>query len=129
MHPQLLLVNWQKPAEPSERLRMPWVRNPPTRSDVRRVRLRRSKRSGYRRDSESRETWLNLPAIVSFGEPGRIVGWSPRLQCSGVSALRWIVRVAKHYEGTTRKSLWYNIEKVLVELEKTGEGLMQAECV
>lgn len=37
-----------------------------------------------------------------------------------VSALEWIVRVAKRSTGSVRRGLWADIEKSLVELEKTA---------
>ena len=45
------------------------------------------------------------------------------------AALHWIMRVANHSQGAVRKALWLDIEKELVELEKTVDALMRAECV
>jgi len=42
--------------------------------------------------------------------------------------LRWLVRVAKYSEGANREALWLEAEKVLVELEKTTEAVLYAEC-
>jgi hypothetical protein len=43
--------------------------------------------------------------------------------------LRWLVRVAKYSEGTNRHALWLEAEKVLVDLEKTADAMLYAECV
>jgi hypothetical protein len=45
------------------------------------------------------------------------------------TALRWIVRVAKHSEGTVRDALWLRIQDTLPGLEKTAEALMRGERV
>lgn len=42
--------------------------------------------------------------------------------------LRWLVRVAKYSEGANRHALWLEAEKVLVDLEKTAEAMLYAEC-
>ena len=42
--------------------------------------------------------------------------------------LRWLVRVARYSEGANREALWLEAEKVLVELEKTAEAVLYAEC-
>jgi hypothetical protein len=41
-------------------------------------------------------------------------------------ALRWIVRVARHSEGTVREALWLDIEKALGDLGNIAEGLRHA---
>ena len=45
------------------------------------------------------------------------------------TALRWIVRVAKHSEGTVRDALWLRIQDTLPGLEETAEALMRGERV
>jgi hypothetical protein len=43
--------------------------------------------------------------------------------CVKESALRWIVRVAKHSEGSVRERLWTDIEKAVGDLEKLAESI------
>jgi hypothetical protein len=43
--------------------------------------------------------------------------------CVKESALRWIVRVAKHSEGSIRERLWTDIEKAVADLEKLAESI------
>lgn len=40
------------------------------------------------------------------------------------SALRWILRVAKHSSGTVREKLWTDIEDAVSDLEKTAYLVM-----
>jgi len=43
-----------------------------------------------------------------------------------VSALDWIVRVAKYSIGRVRERLWADIDRTLADLEKTAESVMRA---
>jgi hypothetical protein len=43
-----------------------------------------------------------------------------------VSALNWIVRVAKRSTGLVREGLWADIERALTDLEKTAHAVMRA---
>ncbi len=43
-----------------------------------------------------------------------------------VSALDWIVRVAKRSSGAVRQGLWADIERALVDLEKTANFVIRA---
>ena len=40
------------------------------------------------------------------------------------AALRWIVRVATHCSGPVREKLWADIDRALIDLEKTVESAM-----
>lgn len=42
--------------------------------------------------------------------------------------LRWIVRIAKHSDGTVREALWIDVEAALADLEKNAERFVDAEC-
>jgi hypothetical protein len=43
-----------------------------------------------------------------------------------VSALDWIARIARRSTGQVREGLWTDIEKALVDLEKTAELVIRA---
>jgi hypothetical protein len=44
--------------------------------------------------------------------------------CVKESALRWILRVARHSSGTVREKLWTDIEDAVSDLEKTAHLVM-----
>lgn len=46
--------------------------------------------------------------------------------CVKESALRWILRVAKHSEGAVREKLWSDIEEAVTGLEKLAESLAKS---
>jgi hypothetical protein len=43
------------------------------------------------------------------------------------AAMRWIVRIAKHSNGSIREALWSDIEKSLADLEQTAESVIRTE--
>ena len=43
-----------------------------------------------------------------------------------VNALEWIVRIAKRATGRVREGLWTDIGRILTDLEKTAESVMNA---
>jgi hypothetical protein len=43
------------------------------------------------------------------------------------AAMRWIVRIARHSNGSIREVLWSDIEKSLTDLEKTAESVIRTE--
>lgn len=43
-----------------------------------------------------------------------------------VSALDWIVRIARRSSGAVRQGLWADIERALVDLEKTANFVIRA---
>jgi len=45
------------------------------------------------------------------------------------SALRWIVRVAKHSSGAVREKMWRDTEDSVSSLEKTADLLMRCELI
>jgi len=49
--------------------------------------------------------------------------------CVKESALRWILRVAKHSEGHVRERLWKDMEKALSDLETLAESIRNSEKV
>lgn len=42
------------------------------------------------------------------------------------AALRWIVRVATHSSSPVREKLWADVDRALIDLEKTVESAMSA---
>jgi len=45
------------------------------------------------------------------------------------AALRWIVRVARHSDGSVREKLWSDVEDAVAGLEKTAELLLDSRFV
>jgi hypothetical protein len=67
----------------------------------------------------------SLPAALLAGHPASrdiIEELAVKL-----SALQWIVRVAKRCEGTIRKKLWSDVNQCLTGLEKTAEQMPHLE--
>jgi hypothetical protein len=43
-----------------------------------------------------------------------------------LNALEWIVRISRRATGRVREGLWTDIERILTDLEKTAESVMNA---
>ena len=45
------------------------------------------------------------------------------------TALRWIIRVARHSDGAVREKLWSDVEEAVCGLEKTAELLLDSRLL